>query len=392
MPARDAQLHGQASDVVIDAVAGDHASIDQAVVGGRGRSGGAQGDAPRGGPDGQGRRAAVAVDDRAVLRQVGDAVAVLVRRGRVRGHICDQVRRADIQHNAAGDVAADDDGRAALQQVVGVQQGQGRVAGAGGVAIAGRSHVALEGQPPADVALDVDRVDAQALSRDRTAKIDRPGDVARLGIGDRVVAHGAQRAIGGDRAGQCAFDRDGARIGAFGQDRAAALDQDVAGQGRAADQTQAVAVGTGRDRAVQIAVAVRVGIGVNVVGDRDGPADGDVRCGRAGPDQDRGRSVGRVGHRDAGAAVQIDVVVRIDRDRCAGVHGDGAAGADADVVARRTGGERGDDGRRAGGRNHDLGMRSCGRHQRGKRYRGRKQSTHSRNHPKWTRARASGAF
>ena len=38
------------------------------------------------------------------------------------------------------------------------------------------------------------------------------------------------------------------------------------------------------------------------------------------------------------------------------------------------------------------GVRACGRHERGKRHRGRNQSTHSEIHPKWTRARAPRAF
>ena len=74
---------------------------------------------------------------------------------------------------SAADIAADHDSRAALQQVIGVQQGQGRVAGTGGVAIAGRGHVALQRQAAADVTLDVDGVDAGALGRDGAAQIDR---------------------------------------------------------------------------------------------------------------------------------------------------------------------------------------------------------------------------
>src|SRR5690606_21660827 len=114
-------------------------------------------------------------------------------------------------------------------------------------------------------------------------------------------------------------------------DRDAAAIDDAACEGRASLQEDAVPVRADRELAIEIAVVVGVLHGVIFL-QPNGAGIGDrERAGLAALQQDAGGVVGVVRGEHA-AALNRDVVARINRDRClAGVHGDRTAAADSNV-------------------------------------------------------------
>src|SRR5207342_2007719 len=107
--------------------------------------------------DDDGRGAAEANDVRRAFLDVGNSVIVLVGVGRA------EVRGCGIEHDPTGDVAGNPNRRAALQEVVGVELR--RVCRRGGRAIAGNTDRILDGDRPADIAVerDADRIAALNL-------------------------------------------------------------------------------------------------------------------------------------------------------------------------------------------------------------------------------------
>ncbi len=255
---------GRARKGVVDAVAGDAAADDQA----EGVDAGPESpevDVPPGGADLQGRRGAECGYRSRRLGRVDDPVAVGVgggvggdRRGG---------RRAD--EDAAKDVGAHLHGGAGQLNVLGKQLGdRRRIAGPGGEPVAGGRDGAVDGEPSADVAADVDADGARAGRGHAAGEHGLAGDAARYAVPNAVVAEDVDASAVGHITLDRRLQRDAEGVVALDGHRSIRVGRYVPDESGRAGEPHAVAAGSLGEGAVDDAVVVGVRRGI-ALGDRD---------------------------------------------------------------------------------------------------------------------------
>ncbi len=326
---------------VVDAAAGDAALDDQAVsIGARAID--AEVDVVVGRADGQGRGRAVGGDRAGRLDGVDDAVVVGVGGG-VGGH---RGRGGLADEHAARHVAADLHRRSGLGEVGRHELGVGgRIGAAGGAAVAGGDHAAIEAERAGDAASQFDRGRARASPAHPAGDQHLAGDRSGHRDGRRVLADRPDRAADDQVADDGGVERHAEGILALDVDRARPAQVDAPGQGARPDQMHPIAVGPLGEVAVEhpVAVAVGAGVGLGV----DDLAVVDEVAGVPAMQQDRGGIV-LAGDLDGARVGQAVGAVQGRSDRAGDV--DRRAGRDRHVVRTAIVGGRGL--HLAGGRAH----------------------------------------